>query len=101
MAIPILILIRNCQLLGKGLRLKVSSNRLEKPVIELATPGLHSGWFIQYMHTTAAPTIMINLYKHSVLLWNIGNGTGPDQTPKNAASEQGLHCLLTKCSIKI
>ena len=25
----------------------------------------------------------------------------PDQTPQNVASDQGLHCLLTECSIKI
>ena len=24
-----------------------------------------------------------------------------DQTPQNAASDQGLHCALTECSIKI
>ena len=25
----------------------------------------------------------------------------PDQTPQNVAFDQGLHCLLTECSIKI
>ena len=34
-------------------------------------------------------------------LWNIGNGADPDQTPQNAASDQGLHCLLLEFSIKI
>ena len=29
------------------------------------------------------------------------NSAEPDQTPQNAASEQGLHCLLTECSIKV
>ena len=36
-----------------GPRLKVSSDRLEKPGIELATPGLQGKWLIHY--TTAAP----------------------------------------------
>ena len=27
------------------------------------------------------------------------NSGDPDKTPQNAASEQGLHCLLTECSI--
>ena len=29
------------------------------------------------------------------------NSTDPDQTPYNVVSDQGLHCLLTECSIKI
>ena len=29
------------------------------------------------------------------------NSTYPDQTTQNAASDQGLHCLLTEYSIKI
>ena len=36
-----------------GPRLKVSSDRLVKPGIESATPGLQGKWFIHY--TTAAP----------------------------------------------
>ena len=28
------------------------------------------------------------------------NSAYPDQTPQNAASDQGLHCLLTECPIK-
>ena len=34
-------------------------------------------------------------------LWDIGKQRDPDQTPPNAASDQGFHCLLTECSIKI
>ena len=37
--------------MGPGL--EVSSDRLEKPGIEPATPGLQDEWFIHY--TTAAP----------------------------------------------
>ena len=29
------------------------------------------------------------------------NSANPDQTPQNAASDPGLHCLLTENSIKI
>ena len=29
-----------------------------------------------------------------------GNSADQDQTPQNAVSDQGLHCLLTVCSIK-
>ena len=29
------------------------------------------------------------------------NSVDPDQTPQNVASDQGLHCLLTECSVKI
>ena len=36
-----------------GPQLKVSSDRLEKPGIEPATPGLQGKWLIHY--TTAAP----------------------------------------------
>ena len=31
----------------------------------------------------------------------LANRADPDQTPQNAASDQGLHCLLTACSITI
>ena len=36
-----------------GPRFKVSSDRMEKPGIKHATPGLQGTWFIHY--TTAAP----------------------------------------------
>ena len=39
---------------------------------------------------------MFNPYKPSVL-----NSAGPDQTQQNAASDQGLHSLLTEGFIKI
>ena len=29
------------------------------------------------------------------------NSADPDQTPQNATSDQGLHCLLTEYSIRI
>ena len=29
----------------------------------------------------------------------LANSAGPDQTPHNVASDQGLHCLLTGLSI--
>ena len=29
------------------------------------------------------------------------NSADPDQKPNNQVSDQGLHCLLTECSIKI
>ena len=31
---------------------------------------------------------------------DIGNGADPDQTPKNVASDQGLHSLLTRNYIR-
>ena len=40
-----------------GPRLKVSSDRLEKPGIEPATPGLQGKWLIHY--TTGAPVCHI------------------------------------------
>ena len=41
-----------------GTRLKVLSDRLVKPGIEPATPGLQGKRFIHY--TTAAPTLVCN-----------------------------------------
>ena len=32
-------------------------------------------------------------------LWNIGKPCRPRPDATNAASDQGLHCLLTKCSM--
>ena len=32
--------------------------------------------------------------------WTHAYSVDPDQTPQDAASGQGLHCLLTICSIK-
>ena len=40
-----------------GPRLKVSSDRLEKPGIEPATPGLQGKWLIHY--STAAPQDLV------------------------------------------
>ena len=42
-----------------------------------------------------------NPYKPSILFVGYANSADPDQTPQSAASDQGLHCLLTECSIKI
>ena len=51
-----------------GPRLKVSFDRLEKPGIESATPGLQGKWLIHY--TTAAPMIfqLIKLFAHTFLI---------------------------------
>ena len=32
---------------------------------------------------------------------SLAYSANPDQMPQNAASDQGLHCLLTECSVKI
>ena len=40
---------------------------------------------------------IINLYEPSTE----ANSKDPDQMPQNVASDQGLHCFLTKSSIKI
>ena len=46
--------------------------------------------------------VHINPYKPDVLFCGTkANRADPDQTPLNAASDKGLHCLLTECSIKI
>ena len=43
----------------------------------------------------------VNPYKSRVLFVGYRqNSADPDQTPQNMASDQGLHCLLTVCSIK-
>ena len=39
----------------------------------------------------------ISLASH---FWVLANGADPDQTPQNAASDKGLHCLLTGISIQ-
>ena len=41
-------------------------------------------------------------YKHSVIFVSAtqANSADPDQTPQQAASDQGLHSSLTECSIK-
>ena len=58
----------------------------------------------QYIFALCALKVC-NLLTHISLasfLWDIGNKQWrPLQTPQNAASDQGLHCLLTECSIKI
>ena len=38
----------------------------------------------------------LNTWKHIVLFMDIENSADPDQMPQNAASDQGLHCLLTE-----
>ena len=46
--------------------------------------------------------IYINPYKPSILFCGTCvNNADPDQTPHNAASDQGIHGLLKKCSIEI
>ena len=49
-----------------GPRLKVSSDRLVKPGIEPATPGLQGKQFIHY--TTAAPSFVIILKRRLIAL---------------------------------
>ena len=57
--------------------------------------------------TQYAPRESILCMEHFVALqslasfsWDIGKECRPDQTPQNAASDQGLHSLLSECSIK-
>ena len=45
-----------------------------------------------YIHLTH-----ISLASH---FWTQANSADPDQTPQNATSDQGLHCLLTGISIR-
>ena len=41
----------------------------------------------------------LNPYYSSVIfMGHLQNSVKPDQTPHNAASDPGLHCLLTDCS---
>ena len=47
---------------------------------------------------------LINPFKPASYFKNCrtkANSADPDQTPHNVVSDQGLHCLLTECSIKI
>ena len=44
--------------------------------------------------------LILTFIRLASFLWDIGNSGDPDQTPQNAASGQGLHCLFTECSIK-
>ena len=63
--LPILVVLYLC--LKSYQRLKVSSDRLVKPAIKPATPGLQGKWFIHY--TTAAPIsilVISKVCKHSV-----------------------------------
>ena len=43
----------------------------------------------------------LNPYKPSILFVGQANSAHPDQTPQNEATDQGFHCLLTECYIKI
>ena len=54
-------------LLETGSRLKVSSDRLVKPEIEPATPGLQGKRFIHY--TTAATMLIINCANRGHFGW--------------------------------
>ena len=45
---------------------------------------------------------LVNLYKPSVIFcWTKANSADSYRIPQNVASDQGLHCLLTECSILI
>ena len=61
-------------------------------VIKLSVPFL----FLQSYGLVA----FLNTYKPSVrpFCGTSANSAKPDQTPQNAASDQVLHCLLTKVS---
>ena len=41
------------------------------------------------------------VYYFSPFLWDIDKQADPDQMPRNAASDLGLHCLLTDSSFRI
>ena len=41
------------------------------------------------------------IYSLASFLWDIAKNCRPDKMPQNAASDQGLHGLLTENSIKI
>ena len=41
------------------------------------------------------------IYAYRPFCGTYANNADPDQTLQNAASDQGLHCLLTESSIKI
>ena len=50
---------------------------------------------------TLAVVLGHKAYKQTSFLWTLANSTDLDQMPQNAASHQGLHCLLKECSVKI
>ena len=52
--------------MATGPRLKVSSDRLEKPGIEPANPGLQGKRFIHY--TTAAPELAFKMFNRVISL---------------------------------
>ena len=58
-----------------GPRLKVSSDRLVKPGIEPATPGLQGKRFIHY--TTAAPQKVVRTLKHTKRMNIVSVGKNP------------------------
>ena len=49
-------------------------------------------------NSTCDPLTYISL---ASFLLDIGNSADPDQTPRFAASDQGIHCLLTMYPIEI
>ena len=57
---------------GDGPQLKVSSDKLVKPRVEPATPGLQGEWFIHY--TTAAPMFDFDLFLYVPSTILIGTG---------------------------
>ena len=58
-------------------------------------------FFVWPFYTSFTVCFIINSYKTSFLLWDIGkNSALPNQIPPTALSDQGIHCLLTECSIK-
>ena len=88
---------------GEGLKLiKHAQNfepRLESVVVLKHTinSGLTHLWI-----KTANKCININPFlPGKSVKGEVGNSADPDQTPHHVASDQGLHCLLTKVLIKI
>ena len=70
---------------------------------EIKKSKCNNYYIITKRAATLKPSLVILLYKPSVLFvgHNYANSDDPNQTPQNAASDQGLHCLLTKWYIKI
>ena len=61
--------------------------------------GIRSDIRFEYSHIILG--LHISPFEPSVLFGTSANSAEPDQTPQNAASDQGLHCLLTNWSFLI
>ena len=57
-----------------------------------------------YKKTLTVSMLVFKILTHislASILWDMVNSADPDQTKQNAASDKGLHCLLTEYSNKI